>query len=105
MYQALAAGVPMLALPSHLEQGVSIAAGLREGFARRAVCRKITGEQLLNEIKRLLDDTSYRFNALRFRQAVRSSRAPELAADMLENHMMGAGHIQEFRAKSPQFGV
>ena len=31
MYQALAAGVPMLALPSHLEQDASIAPGCARG--------------------------------------------------------------------------
>ena len=89
MYQALAGGVPMLALPSHLEQQVSIAAGLREGFARQANCRRITGEKLLNEIERLIHEPSYKFNAMRFRQAVRSTRAPEIAAELLEKHVLG----------------
>lgn len=89
MYQALAAGVPMLALPSHLEQHVSIAAGLREGFARQHSSRNITGDELVKEIEHLLKDPLYKINAWRFRNAVRNAGAASKAADILETHMTG----------------
>lgn len=86
MYQALAAGVPMLALPSHLEQHASIAAGLREGFARCHSARRISGRQLLDEIETLLTERAYRANAWRFQEAVRGANAAATAASLLEEH-------------------
>lgn len=86
MYQALAAGVPMLALPSHLEQHASFNAAIREGFGRKASARKITGEQLLREIETLLDDPNYRTAAWRHRGAVLHANAAQKAANLLESH-------------------
>lgn len=86
MYQALAAGVPMLALPSHLEQHASFTPALREGFGRKASARKINGEQLLAEIRHLVENPSYRANAWRHRAAVLHANAAQKAARLLEQH-------------------
>ncbi len=101
MYQALAAGVPMLALPSHLGQEASIAPGLREGFARRANCRRIIGEDLVKEIDLLVSDPSYRSNATRFSHAVRTAHASEVAVDMLERYVMGGSRIRSAAVARP----
>jgi UDP:flavonoid glycosyltransferase YjiC (YdhE family) len=87
MYQALAAGVPMLALPSHEEQKISTSKAIEEGFGIKGNVRKITGRQLLANIDRLVDDPSYRNNAWRFRRAVRNANAAEHAAGLLEAHV------------------
>lgn len=86
MYQALAAGVPMLALPSHLEQHASFTPALREGFGRKGSARKINGEQLLAEIRHLVENPSYRANAWRHRAAVLHTNAAQTAARLLEQH-------------------
>lgn len=86
MYQALAAGVPMLALPSHLEQHASIAAGLREGFARCHSARHISGRQLLREIETLMSENSYHANAWRYQEPVRNANAAKTAAAFLEGY-------------------
>lgn len=83
MYQALAAGVPMVALPSHLEQEVCVDIALKQGFGLRQCARRITGKQLLDSVGKVLADPSYRTNALAYRDEVRSSRAAEKAASML----------------------
>jgi UDP:flavonoid glycosyltransferase YjiC (YdhE family) len=86
MYQALAAGVPMLALPSHLEQLVGSRVLKREGFGMLGASRRITGPQLLKKIDLLVHDVRYRINAWRFRNAVLHSKAPAKAADILIAH-------------------
>lgn len=93
MYQALAAGVPMLALPSHLEQHASFVPALREGFGRKASARKITGERLLQEIDQLVMDPSYRANAWRYRGPVLHSNAAQSAAQILENHARASAFV------------
>jgi len=95
MYQALAAGVPMLALPSHLEQHVCFSVALREGFGRKANARKITGERLLREIEILLNDPAYRTSAWRHRNAVRHSDGHRKAADLLEAHVRQHQHHRQ----------
>lgn len=89
MYQALGAGVPMLALPSHLEQQVCSKIAVDKGFGIQANARRITGPQLLRHIETLLSDSSYRANAWRYREGVRHSSAPERAADLLLAHARG----------------
>lgn len=91
MYQALAAGVPMLALPSHLEQHASFRPAIREGFGRKASARKITGEKLLAEIDLLVNDPSYRTNAWRHRGPVLHANAAQIAAKLLEKHAFTYG--------------
>lgn len=91
MYQALAAGVPMLALPSHLEQHASYRVALREGFGRKGSARRITGEQLLREIDTLVHDPSYRTAAWRQRGPVLHANAAEKAASILEEHARARG--------------
>lgn len=97
MYQALAAGLPMLALPSHLEQRVCSAIAVREGFGMVRNVRRITGPDLLAAITTLANSPAYRANAWRFREAVRHTRATGHAADLLETHARGYGH----RAAAP----
>jgi len=86
MYQALAAGVPMLALPSHLEQHVSCAALAREGFGFKASARRIKGPDLVRHVAKLIDDPQFAWNAMRFRRSVLESDGPVRAANLLEAH-------------------
>jgi UDP:flavonoid glycosyltransferase YjiC (YdhE family) len=79
-------GVPMLALPSHLEQQVGMSILKREGFGRMGCSRRITGDQLLAEIRTLVEDPSYRANAWRFRNAVKHSDGRALGAEILVRH-------------------
>lgn len=84
MYQGLASGVPMVALPSHEEQKISAGKMIEHGFGVKGNVRRITGKQLLDKIDQVTSDPAYRANAWRFRSAVRHSNAAEHAADLLE---------------------
>ena len=86
MYQALAAGVPMIALPSHLEQEVCARILKRHGFGLKLSPRRITGPQLVGAIETVLNDPSYRANARRHRDAVRRADGATKAADLLIAH-------------------
>ena len=94
MYQALAAGVPMLALPSHLEQHVSCTALQREGFGFKASARRIKGPALVQKITQIIEEPSYAWNAMRLRGSVLKSDGPARAADMLEAHARAGARAQ-----------
>ena len=86
MYQALAAGKPMLALPGHLEQQLCTAYIVENHFGIKGAPRKMTGEQMLAAIERLLQDSSFEENARRFQSEVVAGGATDRAADILEAH-------------------
>ncbi len=85
LYQALAAGVPMVALPSHLEQKACLRIPLREGFVIQRKARKITGDQLVAAIDEVVNTPSYRDRAQRHGADVREARGAEKAADIILN--------------------
>lgn len=89
MYQGLAAGVPMLALPSHLEQRVGCTVLGSEGFGMTGPARGISGDALVRKIEELLAVPAYRANAWRLRGAVLRANGPVHAADILEAHARG----------------
>ncbi len=93
MYQGLASGVPMLALPSHEEQKICTRKIVSEGFGLRGNTRKITGKQLLGKVEQLVEDPSFRANAWRFLSTIRHTNAAEHAADLLEARAY-AGQVQ-----------
>lgn len=84
MYQGLAAGVPMIALPSHVEQVHSFKAARRHGFGVQGSARRISGEALLRKLDHVLETPSYRAAAMSFRDAVRDADGPGTAAGLLE---------------------
>lgn len=83
MYQALSQGVPMIALPSHLEQEVCVRTLLREGFGFKRCSRRTSGEELVKAIDLVISDPSYRAKAQAHRDSVRNARAAEKSADLL----------------------
>lgn len=88
MYQALAAGVPMIALPSHLEQEVAFSHALREGAGLRLSARKTSGERLLAALDRVIHEPAFRRAAGRFAKGVRESQGAAAAAELLEAHAL-----------------
>jgi UDP:flavonoid glycosyltransferase YjiC (YdhE family) len=86
MYQALAWGVPMVALPSHLEQEICVDILEAEGMGLRFSPRKIRGPQLVQALENLLNDASYVDNIRRYQKAVQDARGAETAAEILVEH-------------------
>jgi len=84
MYQALACGVPVIALPSHLEQDLAAQVGVRHGFGKRVRLRGITGRKLLQDVEDLLADATYREAAQSFSSAVQNGGGAALGADIAE---------------------
>ena len=104
MYQALAAGLPMVALPSHLEQEECVKILLQQNFGIRCCSRKITGESLLETIEAVLMNPSYGQATSSFRDVVRHARATERAASLLIQHAQGYS-IQEATADAESANV
>lgn len=86
MYQALAAGVPMVGLPSHLEQEACIKVPVREGFGLRLNARKTSGARLLRAIDELVNNPTYREKAQLHAPAVREANGARRAAELLVAH-------------------
>lgn len=96
MYQALAAGLPMLALPGHLEQQLCTAYMLEHEFGLKGVPRKMKGKEMLAVLDRLITEPRFGDNARRFQAEVTAGGATDRAADILEaharQHPVGAAH-------------
>ncbi|MBM3289541.1 MAG: hypothetical protein FJY92_05270 [Candidatus Hydrogenedentes bacterium] len=95
MYQALSAGVPMLALPSHQEQGIVTGFAVNRGFCIRMHARWFRLSALVRNIEKLIADPVYRESAQRLSSAVRASNGPARAADLFErlaHEAKPAGH-------------
>jgi UDP:flavonoid glycosyltransferase YjiC (YdhE family) len=84
MYQALSRGVPMIALPNHLEQVINANLAVRHGFGVRMSLRAAKGERLIRTIDRVLGDHSFRNAAARYANDVGTTNGARNAADILE---------------------
>ena len=84
MYQALAAGVPMLALPAHYEQRLNAQIGVKHGFGLKMPARGLNANKLERQLRRLIEEPGFRHAAQELSAAVRNSNGAEQAADILE---------------------
>lgn len=84
MYQGLAAGVPMIALPSHLEQDICADICVRHGFGIKLRPRRVRGEDVLQAIHEVIKNPAYRQAAERLAPAVRTANGAQAAADIIE---------------------
>lgn len=84
MYQALQAGVPMIALPSHLEQDAITQVGVRHGFCIKMRARRVSARTLLDNLERVISEPRYGDAARRFSAAVERADGAAAAADLFE---------------------
>jgi len=84
MYQALAAGVPMIALPSHLEQKVCFRPAIKHGFGLEFSPRRVRANTLLKALDEIIHDEGYRQAAHQFSQPIHEANGVARAADVLE---------------------
>lgn len=89
MYQALAAGKPLLALPGHLEQQLCTEYIIDHGFGLKAAPRRVSGAEMLRLIDTLVEVPKYRENARKLQSDVLRGGATERAADILVAHALG----------------
>ncbi|MBB3142637.1 glycosyltransferase [Halomonas organivorans] len=83
-YQALAAGVPMLALPSHYEQRLSAQIAVRHGVGLRMKARRFSVDRLVTSLTRLVEEPRFADAAARLAPQVRDTDGAANAADILE---------------------
>ncbi|MCC6697286.1 MAG: hypothetical protein IT365_16780 [Candidatus Hydrogenedentes bacterium] len=84
MYQALLAGVPMISLPSHLEQDVITRIAVSKGFCIRMKARRVSSQRLLENLQRIIEEPQYREAARRYSEPIRAANGVARAADVLE---------------------
>jgi UDP:flavonoid glycosyltransferase YjiC (YdhE family) len=84
MYQGLTHGLPMLALPTTLEQAINADVCVARGFALKMRPRRVKGEALAANLRLLLANGRYREAARSYIDPVRNARGAERAADILE---------------------
>lgn len=84
MYQALAAGVPMVALPAQLEQRLCARIPVQHGFGLCLSARHSTGTQIWAATERLMGEASFKQRAMHFQDRVRKTQATDTAARIIE---------------------
>ena len=84
MYQGLAAGVPMIALPCHLEQDICAEMVVKRGVGLSFKPWRVSGRRLTEALDRILEEPAFRENAQRYSAEVRNANGAERAADILE---------------------
>ena len=83
MYQALEAGVPMIALWNQLEQRATGRMVKQQGFGFTFNARKVRPEPLVEALDEVVNNPKYRENVQRFSPAVAESRGAERSAELL----------------------
>jgi zeaxanthin glucosyltransferase len=90
--EALAQGVPMIALPIGYDQPGVAARVEYHGVGESLEIETLTGEQLLVAIRKVLENPSYRERARYFQKVIGETHGLEVAADRIE---------QAFQTSSP----
>ncbi len=89
MYQSLANGVPMVAVPSHIEQGVNARMGKKIGFAVRVRPWIGFAFRIARAVERVVEDPQYRAVAERIAATIDPPAGPRVGADILEQYANG----------------
>ncbi len=82
--EALTQGVPMVALPIGYDQPGVAARIAYHGVGESLEIEKLTGEQLLEAMRKVLENQSYRERARHFQKVIAETRGLEVAADRIE---------------------
>jgi zeaxanthin glucosyltransferase len=82
--EALAQGVPMVALPIGYDQPGVAARIEHHGVGESLEIDTLTAEQLLETIRKVLENPGYRERARYFQKVIREARGLEVAADWIE---------------------
>jgi zeaxanthin glucosyltransferase len=82
--ESLAQGVPMVALAIGYDQPGVAARIEYHGVGESLEVESITGEQILEAIRRVLENPSYRERALYFKDVISKGRGLDVAADVIE---------------------
>lgn len=90
MYQALAAGVPMLALPHTLEQDINAQLCETHGFGLRLKPHQARGPRLLEALRKIINEPSYADAAAHFSTRIEESPGIQRAANVILD-VAGAG--------------
>lgn len=83
MYQALAAGVPMIALPHTEEQDINARLCDLHGFGKRLKPRHGVGERLLLSLDEIIENPGYAEAAKHYAELIQASPGVERAADII----------------------
>ena len=90
MYQALANGVPMVAVPSHMEQGINARMGKKLGYAARVRPWIGFAPRLGRAVVRVVEEPRYREVAQRVAATIDPHAGPKRGAEILEQYASGA---------------
>lgn len=83
--QVLRGGVPMLIMPYSHDQPDNAARCVRLGVARTIERAEFTGEKAAREIRKLLEDSSYKANAAAAKNIVIAEHGTKIACDAIED--------------------
>jgi MGT family glycosyltransferase len=92
--EALTQGVPMVALPIGYDQPGVAARIVFHGVGESLKIEKLTGEQLLEAMRKVLENQRYRERARYFQKVIAETRGLEVAADRI---------VQAFQTSQPVY--
>lgn len=88
--EALAAGVPLVAIPVGYDQPGVAARILYHGVGRFVPFEELTVDSVLREVREVLGNPGYREKAAFFEQLIRDESGAERAAKLVEQVLSGA---------------
>jgi UDP:flavonoid glycosyltransferase YjiC (YdhE family) len=95
---AVASGIPVVGIPLHAEQELNVHLVERQGMSLRVAPPTRTGSGLTAAVRTVLDQPSFRANALRLKQVVAGVDGPAWAAKTLLDHFATPGSRQFLHA-------
>ena len=84
---ALAFGVPMVAVPLALEQAATAARVVRAGAGLRLKTRSLNASKLAAALHRVLSEPQFRAGAARLQTEIARAGGVALAANIIEEHL------------------
>lgn len=93
IYQAMRQGVPIVGIPTMHDQEFNLDRVEALGVGIHLSELKFRPEHLAAAIERVLDDSSYRTNALRLQEVLRSYDGPSACRDLIHQHLASTTRI------------
>jgi UDP:flavonoid glycosyltransferase YjiC (YdhE family) len=87
---AMASGTPLVGIPLHPEQELNVALAARQGMAIALAPRHVATPRMTQAVRRILEDPSFKAQALRARQLYAGIDGARQAADAIRSHLRRA---------------
>jgi MGT family glycosyltransferase len=99
VYQAIAAGAPIIGIPTHLDQDINLQRVEDLGFGIKLRSRQSDARDLVRAVERILSDGSYRQNALKLQASFRRFNGPHMAAERIQQLLRIPSSVSDLKVQ------